>query len=280
MVVDAAADMLPAGPVRNTYRSWLARGGHRRLAVMMGAWREAGGLDRSMFRLLYLRPGTPDMIADGLREAAHGASDASEANEAGELISAAESLSRAILDIGINGLEQFIGDVERRATAAARTAREMGDIFGVKADGNRIIPIGHSPNSGHPAASRETLPAFGEASTYADRFVNNKTASGKIYRHDGYSAALLPRSRWTAVPLGTRLRLSYQGRSVVVEVSDVGAGNGRENRVLDLSRAAMAHLIWKAVNDITDRNSGVIQLERIEIVGPSVPLGPVSGMVR
>lgn len=124
------------------------------------------------------------------------------------------------------------------------------------------------------AAAHQALPLQGEASTYADIFDNRPTASGRPYHHNGFSAALLPRSRRNAVPWGTRLRLTYQGRSVAVEVNDWGAGNRKDDRVLDLSRAAMAFLKGVSSDSITDRTAGVIRLERIEIVPPGTPLGP------
>jgi hypothetical protein len=61
---------------------------------------------------------------------------------------------------------------------------------------------------------------------------------------------------------------------VVVEVNDSGAGNGRENRVLDLSHAAMAYLIGKRTEDINDRNAGIVQLDSIEIVPANTKVGP------
>ncbi len=56
------------------------------------------------------------------------------------------------------------------------------------------------------------LPTSGLASTYADHFdvpgrPALKTATGEPYSHLGYTAALLPRARWCAVPMGTLLRL-------------------------------------------------------------------------
>jgi rare lipoprotein A len=125
------------------------------------------------------------------------------------------------------------------------------------------------------------LPKSGEASTYSDYFVGRMTSNGEIYSHEGYTAALLPKSRWYAVSMGTRLRVSYLSRQVVVKVNDRGAGkkfkNGKadERRVLDLSRAAMAYLTGRSASQITDESAGVIQLSNIEIVPPATPLGPI-----
>ena len=52
------------------------------------------------------------------------------------------------------------------------------------------------------------------------------------------------------MPFGTKLRLTYQGRTVVVRVNDIGTGSRNEDRVLDLSRAAMAWLIGEKISGI------------------------------
>lgn len=118
------------------------------------------------------------------------------------------------------------------------------------------------------------FPTSGEASTYSDYFKGKRTSNGDIYSHEEYTAALLPKSRWYDLPMGTHLRLTYMGRQVVVKVNDRGAGAGI-NRVLDLSRAAMAYLLGQSVSNITDANAGVIQLKNIEVVSLETKLGPV-----
>ena len=120
------------------------------------------------------------------------------------------------------------------------------------------------------------LPISGQASTYSDYFKGRLTSSGEPYSHAGYTAALLPKERWHAVPLGTLVRLTYNGRVVVVKVNDRGAGDGTMARVLDLSRAAYAYLINRTLDSVTDANAGVIQLSLIEIVPPGTPVGPVA----
>ena len=118
------------------------------------------------------------------------------------------------------------------------------------------------------------LPTTGEASTYSDWFVNKRTASGDIYTHEGYTAALLPQARWYVVPMGTLLRLSCKGRSVVVKVNDRGAGDGGLLRVLDLSRAAYAELAGLPVGAVTDRSAGTLRLSAITVVPAGTALGP------
>ena len=127
----------------------------------------------------------------------------------------------------------------------------------------------------------EGLPSSGLASTYADHFdvpgrPPTKTATGEPYSHLGYTAALLPRARWYVVPMGTLLRLQCDGRQVVVKVNDRGAGDGTMARVLDLSRAAYAHLAGVPASTVTDRTASLLQLTSIEQVPPGTAVGPVS----
>jgi rare lipoprotein A len=109
----------------------------------------------------------------------------------------------------------------------------------------------------------DPFPTSGQASTYSNFFVGKTTASGDIYTHEGFTAALLPRQRWNALPMGTLLKVTANGRSVIVKVNDKGAGNNTMSRVLDLSRAAYAYLINKPLTSVTDQSAGTIQLTAI-----------------
>lgn len=125
-----------------------------------------------------------------------------------------------------------------------------------------------------------TFPLSGKASTYSDWFVGKQTASGDIYRPEGYTAALLPKTNWHALALGTRLKLTHDGRQVVVKANDRGAGRvvhgvADVTRVLDLSRAAMAVLLGVETSSLTESSAGVITVNRIEVAPPGTPLGPV-----
>jgi rare lipoprotein A len=119
------------------------------------------------------------------------------------------------------------------------------------------------------------LPSRGLASTYSDWFVGKTTSNGDTYSHDSYTAALLPKSRWHAVPMGTHLELLAHGRKVVVKINDRGKGNGEE-RVLDLSRAAYAYLIGMETSAITDQNASIVRLDLITLVAADTTLGPVT----
>jgi rare lipoprotein A len=151
--------------------------------------------------------------------------------------------------------------------------------------GPQALSVAGSNDAGNHRYTREIemadgLPTSGLASTYADHFdtpgrLPAKTATGEAYTHLGYTAALLPRARWYAVPMGTKLQLECNGRQVVVRVNDRGAGDGTMARVLDLSRAAYAYLAGVASSTVTDRTAGMLQLTLIEQVPEMTAPGPV-----
>jgi len=152
--------------------------------------------------------------------------------------------------------------------------REIEEIYRTKS-----TPNGQNID-GKIADVELNFPTSGIASTYADKFEGKSTSNGETYSHDGYTAALIPKSRWYALPMKTRLQLTYGEQKVIVNVNDRGGGkfiNGKadEGRVLDLSRAAMAYLMGVPVSSITDSNAGIIDLKDIKIVPRSATLGPV-----
>ena len=125
------------------------------------------------------------------------------------------------------------------------------------------------------------LPKTGRASTYSDFFVDKPTASGETYHHRNFTAALMTRSNWHALPLGTLVKLTYRGRVIVVKVNDRGKGGGPHgridpSRVLDLSRAAMGALLNKPTGAINDKNATTLDNVQIEVVPPGTPVGPQS----
>jgi rare lipoprotein A len=62
----------------------------------------------------------------------------------------------------------------------------------------------------------------------------NRTANGEPFDGSGLTAA------HRSLPFGTRLRVTYQGRSVIVRIND--RGPYIKGRALDLSRAAAARI--------------------------------------
>ncbi|MGB0126100.1 MAG: septal ring lytic transglycosylase RlpA family protein [Rhodocyclaceae bacterium] len=104
-------------------------------------------------------------------------------------------------------------------------------------------PAGVSPESGDDRAPVETFVPLaprkaqaGHASFYANRFHGRRTASGRIFRNDAYTAAhrTLPMGAWVKV---TNTRNS---RSVIVQITDRGPYVRR--RIIDLSRVAAGDL--------------------------------------
>lgn len=80
------------------------------------------------------------------------------------------------------------------------------------------------------------------------------------------------------MPLGTHLKLTHDGNSIVVEVNDRGAGDRDPNstRALDLSRVAASALTGQDIKNDHDANQmGLIQLDNIQTVPLSTPVGPV-----
>ncbi|MGX7895682.1 septal ring lytic transglycosylase RlpA family protein [Tsuneonella sp. HG222] len=74
----------------------------------------------------------------------------------------------------------------------------------------------------------------GMASYYASKFDGRRTASGERFDNDEYTAA------HRTLPFGTRVRLSRNGRDVVVRINDRGPfTRGRE---IDVSQAAARDL--------------------------------------
>ncbi len=74
----------------------------------------------------------------------------------------------------------------------------------------------------------------GQASYYADKFQNKKTASGEFYKHELKTAA------HKKLPFGCKVRITNvnNGKSVVVRIND--RGPFVRGRIIDLSRSAFS----------------------------------------
>lgn len=94
------------------------------------------------------------------------------------------------------------------------------------------------------------------ASWYGPGYDGVKTSSGELFDPKGYTAA----SR--TLPFGTKLIVTYNDRSVVVEVNDRGPFS---KAALDLSQAAAEYIGLTAVGTATVEAA---------IVDPSTPTGP------
>lgn len=75
----------------------------------------------------------------------------------------------------------------------------------------------------------------GKASHYGGRHHDRKMANGNIFDKNALTCA------HNSYPFGTKLKVSYQGKSVVVTVTDRGGFN-KLGRVIDLSEGAFKKL--------------------------------------
>lgn len=93
--------------------------------------------------------------------------------------------------------------------------------------------------------------AAGQASFYADKFQNRRTASGEPYKHNLNTAA------HKYLPFGSSVKVTNRnnGKSVVVKIND--RGPFVKGRIIDLSRSAFSR--------IGDPSSGVINV-KIEVL--------------
>jgi rare lipoprotein A len=88
---------------------------------------------------------------------------------------------------------------------------------------------------------------YGQASYYADKYHNRRTASGEIYKHGLKTAA------HRKLPFGSRVKVTNvkNGKSVIVKIND--RGPFVKGRVIDLSKSAF--------NSIGSISSGVINVK-------------------
>ncbi len=96
---------------------------------------------------------------------------------------------------------------------------------------------------------------FGESSYYGFEFANRSTANGEVYD------PLLLTAAHRTLPFGTYLRVTHDGKSVVVRVNDRGPYHNK--RVLDLSQ--------RAFETLAPLSRGVIDITFEVVSGPDVP---------
>lgn len=105
-----------------------------------------------------------------------------------------------------------------------------------------------------PTGGREAWIGYtesGQASFYADKFQDRKTASGQLYKHNLKTAA------HKKVPFGSNVRVTNKsnGKSVVVKIND--RGPFVKGRIIDLSKSAFS--------SIGNPSSGLINV-KIEVL--------------
>lgn len=84
------------------------------------------------------------------------------------------------------------------------------------------------------AKAKKTCISQGKASWYGKPFHGRKTASGSRFNMNALTAA------HRTLPFGTRVRVTYNGRSVTVTINDRGPFTA--GRMIDLSKAAAAKI--------------------------------------
>lgn len=91
----------------------------------------------------------------------------------------------------------------------------------------------------------------GQASYYADKHENRKTASGEVYKHNLKTAA------HKKLPFGLYVKVTNiaNGKSVIVKIND--RGPFVKGRIIDLSKSAF--------RSIGNTSSGIINV-RIEVI--------------
>ena len=91
----------------------------------------------------------------------------------------------------------------------------------------------------------------GQASYYADKYENRKTANGELYKHNLNTAA------HKKLPFGSNVRVTNvsNGKSVVVKIND--RGPFVKGRIIDLSKSAFS--------SIGNTTSGAIKV-KIEVI--------------
>jgi rare lipoprotein A len=89
----------------------------------------------------------------------------------------------------------------------------------------------------------------GVASWYGAELAGNKTASGERFNPQALTAA------HRTLPLGSKVRVTHGGKSVVVRINDRGPFHG--NRVIDLSQAAAEQI------GLRRKGSGRVELVRL-----------------
>jgi rare lipoprotein A (peptidoglycan hydrolase) len=149
---------------------------------------------------------------------------------ASELDAARARLERTITDRV--RYERALSKASRRPASSAGGTRHQRATFN-QAELMRLYRFG--PTDGVPAglvATGEVLD--GRASWYGPGFDGRATASGAIFDQEGWTVA------HRTLPLGTILKISHGGRSVVVLVND--RGPFVSGRILDLSHGVANYL--------------------------------------
>ena len=137
-------------------------------------------------------------------------------------------LSALLVLITSVAISQTLNSDKKKSIALKDTVKTNKSIF----DQHELVPDSLFTETGKFKFYKKGA----HASYYADKFHNHKTASGKKYDKNKYSAA------HKKLPFGTYIRVTNEanGKSVVVEVID--RGPFVRSREIDLSRRAFMEI--------------------------------------
>ena len=136
-------------------------------------------------------------------------------------------------------LPRFVPSVE----APVDSGTEFAEAF-APFDDPSIVPAPPAPEGAATEING------GVASWYGPGFSGRKTASGERFNPSEYTAA------HRTLPFGSKVRVTHNGRSVVVRINDRGPFHG--GRVIDLSQAAAEEV------GLRRAGSGPVQLALLE----------------
>lgn len=151
----------------------------------------------------------------------------------------------------------LFGTVSAQNKLKQKDKNEAKSIVTVKADTSKV-KLRNSITDIDSINNNLTLKTFkknAHASYYHNKFNGRRTASGKRFDNNGYTAA------HKKFPFGTKLKVTNEnsGKFVIVEVTDRGPFS--KAREIDLSRRAFMEIT-------SNKNSGVVIVTIEEVIEP------------
>jgi len=155
--------------------------------------------------------------------------------------------------LALGGSINAVNAAEAPAVPARAFAAAFADIgqpaaVALPQDAVDITTLQPAPAEDDGVAAGEPV-AGGVASWYGAELAGHRTASGDRFNPNELTAA------HRTLPLGSRVRVTYAGRSVVVRIND--RGPYARGRVIDLSKAAAERIGLRAAG------SGRVELAKL-----------------
>jgi rare lipoprotein A len=148
-------------------------------------------------------------------------------------------------------------DKNKEKSAKINEIKEERAIVAAKVDTLRLKAknvLAEADSLDLSTAKLKFLKKNAHASYYASKFQGRRTASGKRFDNNGYTAA------HKKLPFGTKVKVTNEanGKFVIVEITDRGPFS--KAREIDLSRKAFMEIV-------SNKNSGMV-LVTIEVIEP------------